>query len=276
VALYDRNRHAGNLATYGKVPATVALAHLGMALATMAQPTRALDCNRRSVAEAAALGHEFGEVWGLSCEGITLVLNEDFASARDVIAPALAQAERRGFVPWIAQTQVWLGRSLAAMGDLETGLTTLRRGIGLWEKIGLQLVRPYFHTLLADALYETGQFDEAAEAAETALRISVATGELWTRPSAMIRQALAELARERMSAAEADAALGAASRLALASGSRQFMIAAEIERAELARRAGRGFDPSRLSAAMAGIDRPENSPLLRRAAVVLEAAQEKT
>jgi class 3 adenylate cyclase/tetratricopeptide (TPR) repeat protein len=276
VELYDRSRHAGNLATYGKVPATVALAHLGMALATMARPTRALECNRRSVAEAAALGHEFGEVWGLSCEGITLVLNEDFAMAREVTVPALAQAERRGFVPWIAQTQVWLGRCLSALGDPETGIETLRRGISLWEQIGLQLVRPYYHTLLADALYETGRFEEAAEAAETALRISDLTDERWTRPSAMIRRALSQVALGRMSEADADVALDAASHLALSTGARQFTIAAEIERAALAHRAGRGFEPALLSTALAGIAATETSPILRRASSVLAAAKERT
>ncbi len=231
VALYDFEQHRGNVALYGKCPATVAFAHASNASAALGRPSAAFDYNVRSQAVADAGGHAFSQVWARSNHAINWILYEDPARAAALSAEIVAEAERRGFVPWLAQGNVWLGWSLSQQGETGDGVELMRDGMSLWERTGSELMRPFYFVLLAQGLGRAGRHDEALRALEAGLAVMDRTGEDWSRPQAIVAAAELSLAAGTADAAQLDAQLRAVSKKARAAG--EWLWALKAERARL-------------------------------------------
>src|SRR5262249_36081826 len=75
------------------------------------------------------------------------------ASAEAVLALALAQ----GLEHRVAQGRLLRGWALALQGDAATGMAQMEQGWGAVQRTGLQLYRPYFLALLAEAYGQAGQ-----------------------------------------------------------------------------------------------------------------------
>jgi predicted ATPase len=97
------------------------------------------------------------------------------ASAEAVLALALAQS----LAHRVAQGRLLLGWALAMQGDAATGVARMEQGWEAVQRTGLQLYRPYFLALLAEAYGQAGQPEAGLTClAEAATRVE-ATEERW-------------------------------------------------------------------------------------------------
>src|SRR5262245_24380583 len=146
------------------------------------------------------------------------------ASAEAVLALALAQ----GLEHRVAQGRLLWGWARALQGDAATGMAQMAQG---WEEVqrtGLQLYRPYFLALLAEAYGQAGQPEAGLPClAEAVTRVAVTEERWWEaevsrlqgelllrlpRPdlpqaTACFHQALAVARRQQVRALELRAAL---------------------------------------------------------------------
>jgi adenylate cyclase len=97
------------------------------------------------------------------------------ASAEAVLALALAQdLEHR-----VAQGRLLRGWALAMQGDTASGVAQMAQGWDAVQQTGLQLYRPYFLTLLAEAYGQAGQPEAGLTCLAEAVTRVAATEERW-------------------------------------------------------------------------------------------------
>lgn len=232
IALYDFEKHRGNVELYGKCPATVALAHASNACAALGRPADAFDYNLRSQDIADAGGHAFSQVWARSNHAINWILYEDAPRAAALASGIVAEAELKGFAPWLSQGNVWLGWARSQTGELGVGVELMRDGMALWERTGSELMRPFYHVLLAQGLGRARRYEEALRTLDAGFAVMARTGEDWSRPLAEITAAELEFAAGVATAHAAETRLRMVSRAAQTAG--EWLWALKAERARLA------------------------------------------
>jgi predicted ATPase len=97
------------------------------------------------------------------------------ASAEAVLALALAQ----GLEHRVAQGHIMQGWALAMQGDAATGVAQMAQGWEAVQRTGLQLYRPYFLALLAEAYGQAGQPEAGLTCLAEAVTRVAATEERW-------------------------------------------------------------------------------------------------
>jgi tetratricopeptide (TPR) repeat protein len=97
------------------------------------------------------------------------------ASAEAVLALALAQ----GLEHRVAQGRMLRGWALAMQGDAATGVAQMAQGWEAVQRTGLQLYRPYFLALLAEAYGQAGQPEAGLTCLAEAVTLVEATEERW-------------------------------------------------------------------------------------------------
>jgi predicted ATPase len=97
------------------------------------------------------------------------------ASAEAVLALALAQ----GLEHRVAQGRLLRGWALALQGDAATGMAQMEQGWEAVQRTGLQLYRPYFLALLAEAYGHAGQPEAGLTCLAEAVTRVAATEERW-------------------------------------------------------------------------------------------------
>ena len=271
VALYDFDRDRDHVRTYGKCPATVALAHAANACAALGRPSAAFACNQRSAQAADAVAHGFSQVWARSNRAINCILYEDPAESGALAMEIMREAERRGYVPWLAQGQVWLGWSMAQQGDLTHGIETLSAGMEVWERTGSELMRPFYFVLLAESLARAGRHGDARAALAEGFAVMARTGEAWVRPQAEVRAVEIAMATGGIAADVADARLRAVSQRARSNGEWLWVLKAERARLGVPLADARAEAEAALRAVLQNFDGREY-PMLQKVTGRLEAA----
>jgi len=105
---------------------------------------------------------------------------EPDAAAR-FAAEGMQGAREQGLTQMVAMGQILHGWGRAHLGCGDAAVTDLRRGLALWRSTGSRLVCPYWSGLLASALHEAGQIDEAMTVITEAMSEADAIEEVWFR-----------------------------------------------------------------------------------------------
>ncbi len=130
---------------------------------------RALEVSDRSIAFARELRHPFSIGWTLPFRATLECFLGNFAKAREWGEQAVRFCQEQAYPFWISAALSALGRSLAELGDVESGLARLREGVTSSRMIGSRVVEPLFDTQLAESLLRSGDAVSALEQAEQAL-----------------------------------------------------------------------------------------------------------
>ena len=89
----------------------------------------------------------------------------------------IALSTEQGFPHWLAWGTIKRGWALAAQGQVEEGISQMRQGLAAWQAMGIELTRPYFLALLAEAYGRRGQVEEGLTVLAEALIMVDKTGE---------------------------------------------------------------------------------------------------
>src|SRR5262249_43464302 len=90
---------------------------------------------------------------------------------------AITLSIEQGFASWLAGNTIYRGWVLTEQGQVEEGIVQIRQGMADWRATGMEVRRPDFLGLLAEAYGNVGQVEEGFTALAEALTTVNKTGE---------------------------------------------------------------------------------------------------
>jgi len=197
----------------------------------LGQPSAAAHQLHEAVAVADTLRHPVTWILSRFVQGLFLCMAGEHEAARVLTERALDDAsgqllERGAGALW------WVnGRALAALGDSDTGLQRMRKGVELKQRHGQRYGLTRWHEHYAEACMQAGRHDEAMATLDEGLHLADRSGEhLSTSSMQCLRGRLLHAAGQH---APADAAFRAAQATARQQGALYLEIGAALARCEL-------------------------------------------
>jgi predicted ATPase len=133
--------------------------------------------------EAVALAREESDPFslGLALDYAAMLrqFGRDHQAAGELATAAVEVCAEHHFAYYLAWATIIQGWALAAAGQVEDGITRMRRGLTDLEATGGRARRPYYLALLAEARIGTGRPEEGLEILAEAMAVAEATGERW-------------------------------------------------------------------------------------------------
>src|SRR5262249_43762153 len=159
VTLYRPGGSYPFLAASGADPAIGADDWAALSLWFLGYPDRALakaqDVLRR------AEDHVFTLALARNQAGAVHMLRRDPVAARELAGSAIDVASRNGFPYWVAVGSILHGWAIAMQGETGEGIAEIRRGLEGCRATGVEMDRPFYLALLAEAYIRVGQPSEA-------------------------------------------------------------------------------------------------------------------
>ncbi len=130
-----------------------------------------------ALARARELGHPQTLVVALHMAAQLHHLRGEAPPVRVFATEAMELADEYGMAVWVAYGLIELGWAEAELGDAESGIEKMQRGLAGYEATGAKLRSPYFLGLLADQLRKAGRLEEGLAVITKALTLAEDTGE---------------------------------------------------------------------------------------------------
>ncbi|MBL8295053.1 MAG: AAA family ATPase, partial [Bryobacterales bacterium] len=181
--LYAPAHHHTHAFLYGLDPGVLAAVHLSWLHWLMGALDEAAAMNRRSLEMAEQVGHSLSFAHALNFNVVYHCFRGDAESAAREAETEIALSNKHGFPHYLAYAQILHGWSLARQGKHAKGIEQMRLGLDSRRKsTGAELARPFFLTLLAEALGAAGSPEDGLEALREAKQVVSRTGEQWWAP----------------------------------------------------------------------------------------------
>jgi serine/threonine protein kinase/predicted ATPase len=149
----------------------------GLALWALGFPDQALGRSRQGVALARRLAQPFYLARSLAYEALLLLLRRDWSGSARSAQEAISLSRQYGFSFWLAMGTIYHGYALFNQGQKEEGIRILREGLAAETASGAEVGRPFFLTLLAEALAAVGRIDEGIAMINSSLALMDNTSE---------------------------------------------------------------------------------------------------
>jgi predicted ATPase len=183
IALYDPERHRTLAQHFEGVDANVNnLTLTAMALWQLGYPDQALQRTIEAFALAQQLSHPRSLARVSWFTGLFHQFRRDVRAAQDFADSVLVLSAKHGITEWSPWATSVRGWTAAAQGRHEEGIAQLRHGMAISRATGLELLRPHFLRMLAEANLAAGRLNDAQDALTEALAIADQHQELSTEP----------------------------------------------------------------------------------------------
>ena len=253
LSLYDDKAHSplrSQVFRAGQDPGVSCEVYAALALQVLGFPARAAERMRRALALAHALAHPFSVAYACHFAAGFHILRGEWHAVDALEGEARACSEEHGFRIFPMMAAIHVGRLLAAQGRPDDGQARIREGIEAMRAIGIELRRPAFVALLAEAFAAGGRAAEGLDAVAEGLAASERTGQrYWDAELYRLRGVLGQ----RVAGRDAEAALRRAVEIARGQGARLLELRAATSLGRLwAERGDRGEARALLSAIVGG------------------------
>jgi len=175
-ALYDRDQHHALAFQYGQDPDVGLQNFWAHALWYLGYPTQALERMQASLRLAQDLSHPFSLAFALDHAAWLYQYRQEVQRTHEQAESDIALSREQGFAFFLAQGTVMQGWALASQRQPEIGLAHMRQGLADLQVVGLEVVRPYWLSLLAAVYAMVGQIDEGLHTLDDALQTSQTNG----------------------------------------------------------------------------------------------------
>jgi class 3 adenylate cyclase/predicted ATPase len=125
------------------------------------------------------LAHSFSLVFALSGAAMFHRFRHEVRCTQERAEAAISLAQAQGFPFWIAVGAMLRGWALAQQGQAQGGIEQLTQGLSAFRATGVELQRPYWLALLAEAHSAIGQPETGLTMLTEALALVDTTGECW-------------------------------------------------------------------------------------------------
>jgi predicted ATPase len=176
---YDPGQQDEHLALYSQDPKVVCQSRLAADLWFLGYPEQAIQTNREAVALARKLGHPNSLGIALTWTSWLYHLNRDTNALLKQTDEAIAYCDQEKLVFWRPINTILNGWAIAKQNGTEEGLSQLQRGLADFEASSSMFVLPYFRSLLAGVLAESGKFDEGLALLNNSINLAEQSGERW-------------------------------------------------------------------------------------------------
>lgn len=177
LSLYDPEQHLDDSFLFGLNPGVAMPSFAGWALWCLGRPDQASDRIHQALTRAHELTEPQGLAHALFFAAALHQLRREAGQAREKAEAAIAVSSEHGLVFYKAMATVIHGWALVEQGQQEEALEEMRHGLAAHQSTGVEIIRPHFFALLADALGKTGHPDEGLRVLEEALELVHRTGE---------------------------------------------------------------------------------------------------
>ena len=143
-------------------PGVASLAYASRTLWLLGYPDQALTRRREAGALAQGLSHAYSLGFARQFAITLYQYRREPQRVREYAETAMAFADERGFVRWLAGGMIGRGWALTEQGGIEEGIAQLRQGVDIWRAMGGELSLPYYLARLAEAYGQGGQAERAA------------------------------------------------------------------------------------------------------------------
>ncbi|MGH8071117.1 MAG: ATP-binding protein [Candidatus Entotheonellia bacterium] len=150
-----------------------------------------LTKSREALTLAHELAHPISQAVTLDYTAMLYQFRREEHAAQEQVERAVAICTEQGFAYYLAWVVIIQGWALSARGQLEEGMTQMRRGVAALRATGAGVRCPYYLGQLADACGKAGQAEEGLFIVDEALALVHKTGERW--PEAEIHRFRGEL-----------------------------------------------------------------------------------
>jgi len=179
VALYDPQQHRIHAFVYGRDPGMDCHSYLAWTLWGLGYPDQAVAAMHQALTLAEGVSHPFSLATALVIAAWLHQFRREVQAVQARAEAAITLSTERGFPQWFAGGMMPRGWALAEQGQIEEGITHMRRGLAAWRATGAELVQPYFLTLLAEAYGKGERAEDGLAVLAEALEAVHHTGECW-------------------------------------------------------------------------------------------------
>jgi class 3 adenylate cyclase/predicted ATPase len=157
MALYGAQKGRALALGRSNDPGVMSLAYASRTLWLLGYPDQALARINEAYTLAQELSHAYSLGFAWQFAATLHQYRRETQRVREYAETAMAFADERGFVRWLAGGMMGRGWALAEQGLVEDGIAQFRQGLALWRSMGGELGLPHFLARLAEAYGKGGQ-----------------------------------------------------------------------------------------------------------------------
>jgi len=169
IRIYDPAKHHVHTLHFASDPGLTCLLWSLVPLWIVGYPEQAIKRSDYALALATDLHHAFTLSFAAAFAAWVRVFCRDWAAARQYAENAIRICSDRGFLLWLAVSNVFHGRALVKCGEPDTGMPELRLGIASYRRTGAQIAVPQLLSQLAESHLELNQLDEGLAVLQEAI-----------------------------------------------------------------------------------------------------------
>ena len=158
-------------------PKITCLSFVARILWHLGYPDQALKRNHEAVALAEELSHPFSLAFALGNIVPSHLLRREEQLARERAEALISLSTEQGFPYWVVSGTIVRGWALTEQGQVEEGIAQMQRGLAAFRNMGVEVGRPRWLALLAEACGKVGQVEERLTTLAEALAAVDKTGE---------------------------------------------------------------------------------------------------
>jgi predicted ATPase len=181
LVLYDPPQHHTLATLYGYDPGVACLLRLALVLWCLGYPDQALQrCHEALTLAQQETSHPLSSVYTLHHAAWLHQFRREATTIQERAETVVAVSSDQGFALYAAMGTILWGWALTEQGQREKGIAQMRHGLATWQSIRLELLRPYYLALLAEACGTVGQPEQGLAVLAEALAMVSNNGErMW-------------------------------------------------------------------------------------------------
>ena len=145
-------------------------------------PERSLQASDRSVALARQMGHASSLACAINYRLAGFALQRDASRTLKMAEECIRQSQEERLAFWEPVARIYRGSALCALGETAQSITEIRDGFARYRAMGGGIKTPQFLSILAEALWNAGERDEAMEALADAMAHAASNGDAYMEP----------------------------------------------------------------------------------------------
>jgi adenylate cyclase len=179
LALYDPVQHLDDAFLYALNPGVAMPCFAAWTYWFMGQADEAVEWVQKALTLAQQLSEPHSLSHVLLFAAVLYQLRRDAPTAQRHADAAIAASSKHGLTMYHAMATIMKGWTLIEQQRHKEAIEEIRAGLAALEATGTELVRPHFLALLAEALKEGDQRDDALRTLEEGLNLAHQTGEVY-------------------------------------------------------------------------------------------------
>jgi predicted ATPase len=151
MAIYDSQKHCSHAFVYGQDPGVACQSVGAFPIWVLGYPDKALQNVHEALTLAQDLAHPFSIAFALVNASVLHQYRREVPAVQKRAEAVIELSTKHGFPQWLANGTILRGWVLTMRGEQAEGIASINQGLVTRRAKDLQILRPYFLSLLAEA-----------------------------------------------------------------------------------------------------------------------------